>query len=189
MCTVIIHRRSGHDWPIVLAANRDEMTDRPWRAPGRHWPSRPEVTAGQDSLAGGTWIGINDFGVVAALLNGHGALGPAEGYRSRGELPLEVLDHADATSAAEALRDVNPNAYRPFNLIIADNRDAYCVSVTPANWGGSASVKPLDEGVSMITQRGVNDERSPRTRSYLPQFRRAATPNPENGDSEDRRTL
>ena len=102
MCTVIIHRRADHDWPLILAANRDEMIDRPWLAPARHWPDRPEITAGQDSLAGGTWIGINDHGVVAAILNGHGALGPAEGYRSRGELPLEVLDHADAAAAAEA---------------------------------------------------------------------------------------
>ena len=140
MCTVIIHRRSGHDWPLLLAANRDEMIDRAWLAPGRHWPDRPETTAGQDTVAGGTWIGINDWGVVAAILNGHGALGPAEGYRSRGELPLEVLEHADAAAAAEALQDVNPNAYRPFNLVIADNRDAFCVSVSATDWGARAEV-------------------------------------------------
>jgi uncharacterized protein with NRDE domain len=189
MCTVIVHRRTGHDWPLILAANRDEMIDRPWQAPARHWPDRPETTAGQDTLAGGTWIGINDWGVVAAILNGHGALGPAEGYRSRGELPLEVLEHADAAAAAEALQDVNPNAYRPFNLVIADNRDAFCISVSATDWGARAETKQLAGGVSMVTARGVNDDRSPRTRSYLPQFQRAAVPDPETGDWRDWRAL
>ncbi|NQV56206.1 MAG: NRDE family protein [Rhodospirillales bacterium] len=185
MCTVIILRRKGHDWPLLLAANRDEMMDRPWLPPGRHWPDRPQVIAGRDELAGGTWIGINDYGVVAAILNGHGALGPAEGYRSRGELPLEVLEHADAKAAAEALRDVNPNAYRPFNLVIADNRDAYWLSVQAADWGARADLKPLPEGVSMVTARGLNDDRSPRTRTYLPQFRRAAAPIPDSDDTAE----
>lgn len=183
MCTVVVLRRRDHGWPLILAGNRDEMIDRPWLPPGRHWPDRPEVVAGRDELAGGTWVGINDYGVIAAILNGHGALGPAEGYRSRGELPLEVLDHADAASAAEALGDVNPNAYRPFNLVIADNRDAYCLSVTAADWGARAELKPLPEGVSMITARGLNDQRSPRTRTYLPQFRRAGAPDPDAPDS------
>jgi hypothetical protein len=100
-----------------------------------------------------------------------------------------VLDHADAAAAAEALQDINPNAYRPFNLVIADNRDAYCVSVAATDWGARAEVKPLPYGVSMITARGVNDDRSPRTRSYLPQFRRAAVPDPETGDWRDWRAL
>ena len=51
-----------------LAANRDEMADRPWHPPGRHWPERPQVVAGQDQLAGGSWLGLNDAGVVAAVL-------------------------------------------------------------------------------------------------------------------------
>ena len=62
MCTLVILRRPGHDWPVVIGANRDEMAGRPWRGPGRHWPDRPEVTAGQDELAGGTWLGLNEHG-------------------------------------------------------------------------------------------------------------------------------
>ena len=49
MCTVVILRRPGHPWPLVFAANRDEMLDRPWRPPGRHWPERPEVVAGLEA--------------------------------------------------------------------------------------------------------------------------------------------
>ena len=51
MCTLVILRRPGHDWPVLIAANRDEMIDRSWLPPGRHWPDRAQVTAGRDELA------------------------------------------------------------------------------------------------------------------------------------------
>src|SRR5881275_177014 len=120
MCTLAILRRPEHEWPVVIGANRDEMIDRPAAAPARHWPDRPEVVAGLDKLAGGSWLGLNDWGVAAAILNRHGSLGPAAGRRSRGELVLEALDHADAVDAAAALTHLDPAAYRTFNLIVAD---------------------------------------------------------------------
>lgn len=125
MCTLVILRRPETAWPLILAANRDELDNRPWRAPARHWPDRPEVVAGQDVSAGGSWLGVNDDGVVAAILNRPGTLGPEAGKRSRGELVLEALDHAEASVAAEALLDLNPQSYRPFNLVIADRYEAF----------------------------------------------------------------
>jgi hypothetical protein len=125
MCTVVLLRRPQAPWPLLLAANRDELRSRPWRPPARHWPDRPDVVAGLDVQAGGSWLGVNDDGVVAAVLNRVGSLGPATGKRSRGELVLEALDHADAAAAANALIDLDPDAYRPFNLLIADARDAF----------------------------------------------------------------
>ena len=125
MCTVVLLRRPQAPWPLLLAANRDELRSRPWRPPARHWPDRPEVVAGLDIQAGGSWLGVNDEGVVAAVLNRVGSLGPAAGKRSRGELVLEALDHADAAAAAKALVDLDPDAYRPFNLLVADARDAF----------------------------------------------------------------
>ena len=125
MCTVVLLRRPQAPWPLLLAANRDELRSRPWRPPGRHWPDRPDVVAGIDVQAGGSWLGVNDDGVVAAVLNRIGSLGPAAGKRSRGELVLEALDHADAAAAAAALVDLDPDAYRPFNLLVADSRDAF----------------------------------------------------------------
>ena len=43
------------------------MTVRP--GPARHWPDRPEVTGGLDVEAGGTWMAINEAGVMATQLN------------------------------------------------------------------------------------------------------------------------
>lgn len=125
MCTLVILRRPEAAWPLILGANRDELEHRSWREPARHWPDRPEVLAGLDMSAGGSWLGVNDDGLVAAILNRPGTLGPKDGKRSRGELVLEALDHAEAKTAAEALKEINPDSYRPFNLVIADRFDAF----------------------------------------------------------------
>src|SRR5215469_15964179 len=147
MCTLVILRRPGHAWPVLIGGNRDEMIDRESKPPGRHWPDRPEVVAGLDSLAGGSWLGVNDWGVVAAVLNRHGSLGPAANRRSRGELVLEALDHADAIAAALALSHLDAEAYRTFNLIIADERDTFWLRHAG---GPRVELKPVDEGLSMI---------------------------------------
>ncbi len=180
MCSVIFLRRPDHAWPLILAANRDEMLSRPWKPPARHWPDRPEVVAGLDELAGGSWLGMNDHGVAAGALNRPGSLGPAPGLRSRGELVLEALDHADAADAASALADLDGRAYRPFNLFVADNRDAFWLR----NEGTGRRVQafPVPEGVSMLTARDLSDKASPRVRLYLPRFEAAPPPEPDRGD-------
>lgn len=182
MCTLVILRRPGHAWPLILAANRDERPSRPWRPPARHWPDRPEVVAGLDATAGGSWQGVNDHGVTAAALNRVNTLGPEDGKRSRGELVLEALDHADAGLAAEALGDVHPAAYRPFNLVIADDRDAFWLRNRGADGPGRVEVLPIPPGVSMLSARELNDAASPRLRRYLPLFREAPSPDPGAGD-------
>jgi hypothetical protein len=180
MCTLIVLRRPDHPrFPLLLAANRDELATRPAMAPGRHWPDRPEVTAGLDVEAGGSWLGVNDFGVVAAVLNRHGTLGPEAGRRSRGELVLDALDHADAEAAAAALAHLDPEAYRPFNLFVADATGAYWIRHAGDGMVRSVALEP---GLAMLTSREINDPASPRIRRYLPLFRMAETPDPERGD-------
>jgi Transport and Golgi organisation 2 len=179
MCTLVILRRPGDRWPVLIGANRDEMIDRPWRPPGRHWPDRPEVIGGLDLLAGGSWLGINDWGVVAAVLNRHGSLGPEPGRRSRGELVLEALDHADAAAAAEALTHLDPQAYRTFNLIIADERNGFWLRHAGA---ARIEVRLLEEGVSMIAAGDMNDLGTRRIALALPAFRAWPAPDPDGDD-------
>ena len=178
MCTLILLRRPGHDWPLLAAANRDEMADRPWRAPGRHWPDRPETTAGIDLEAGGSWLGVNDYGVAAGVLNRPGALGPAAGKRSRGELVLEALDHADAAAAAAALRRIDARSWRPFNLVVADARDAWWLRLE----AGAVAQFAVPEGLSTITAHDMNDAACPRIARNLPRLRAAPAPDPDSGD-------
>jgi len=175
MCTLAILRRPEHDWPVVIGANRDEMIDRSAKPPGRHWPDRAEIVAGLDVLAGGSWLGLNEWGVAAAVLNRHGSLGPAAGLRSRGELVLEALDHADAVDAAAALSDLDPAAYRTFNLIVADNRDAFWMRHADT---GRIEARPLKDGLSLIAAGEIDDLRSPRLALAAPRFRAAPAPDP-----------
>src|SRR5438067_7714270 len=167
MCTLVILRRPEHGWPVIIGANRDEMIDRPAKLPGRHWPDRAEVVGGLDLLAGGSWLGLNDWGVAAAVLNRQGSLGPAAGLRSRGELVLEALDHADAVAAAAALSDLDPAAYRTFNLIVADNRDAFWLK---HGGGGRIEAHPIEEGLSLIAAGDLNDLATPRLALARPRF-------------------
>lgn len=182
MCTLVILFRPGHEWPVIVGANCDEMIDRPWRPPARHWPDRPEVVAGLDELAGGSWLGINDFGLVAGVLNRHGSLGPAPGQRSRGELVLETLDHADAPAAAEALAAIEPKAYRTFNLVVADNRDAFWLRHADPSGTLPVTVMPIPAGLSMIASGDLDDPETPRIRRYRPLLAAAPPPDPGRGD-------
>ncbi len=182
MCTLILLRRPGHDWPVIVGANRDEMKARPWRAPARHWPDRPEVVAGLDELAGGSWLGINDHGVVAGVLNRHGSLGPAPGQRSRGELVLEALDHADAVDAASALAAIDPHAYRTFNMIVADSRDAFWLGHADDSGKTPVEARPVKNGLSMIASGEIDDAEMPRLGRFRPRFLAAPVPDPAAGD-------
>jgi hypothetical protein len=176
MCTLIILRRPDHVWPVIIGANRDEMIGRPAASPARHWPDRPEVVAGLDRLAGGSWLGVNDWGVAAAILNRQGSLGPAPGQRSRGELVLEALDHPDAVAAAEALSHLDSEAYRTFNLIVADNRDGFWLRHAGS---GQVEVHPIAEGLSIIASGDLNELVHRRLEFAEPLFRAAAPPDPD----------
>ena len=179
MCSVVILRRPGHDWPVLLCANRDEMSQRPWLPPGRHWPDRPWVVAGLDQQAGGSWLGLNDHGLIAGIMNRPQSLGPAAGKRSRGELVLDALDHADAREAAAAFAELDPEAYRPFNLILADNTEAFWVR----HAGARIDSAPVPPGLSMLTAHDLNDAAgSRRIAHFLPLFRTAPAPDPAAGD-------
>jgi hypothetical protein len=178
VCTVIILRRPGNPWPTLLAANRDERLDRAWDPPAAHWPEHPDTIGGRDRGAGGTWMALRG-GVVAAVLNRPGSLGPAPGKRSRGELPLLALASGTAEDAAEAIAALDAGAWRPFNMVVADASGAWFLRGL-----GEGRPEPLalGPGISMVTALDPNDVASPRTRRHLPRFRAAPPPAPERDD-------
>ena len=168
----------------MLAANRDERLDRAWDPPAAWWPDHPHVVGGRDRDGGGTWLGVNSDGVVAAVLNRPGSLGPAPGKRSRGELPLLALAHATAGAAADAIAALDAGAWRAFNMAIADRSGALFVRGLGQ---GRPQVRPLPEGVSMVTAHDPNDLESPRVARHLPRFR--AAPPPDTDEWRAWRTL
>jgi hypothetical protein len=179
LCTVVILRRPGAAWPLLLAANRDERQDRAWDPPARYWRDLPGVTAGRDRLACGTWMAMNRHGVTCAILNRVGTLGPAAGKRSRGELPLLAARHPSAAAAAEALAALPAADWRGFNMVLADAADAWFIRGLGL---GQPELVPLPLGISMVTAHDPNDLASPRTARHLPRFRAAAPPDPDRDD-------
>ena len=175
MCTLVVLHRPGHPWPLLLAANRDEMLDRAWDAPAAHWPEQPGVIGGRDHLAGGTWLAINRAGVVASVLNRQGSLGPKLGKRSRGELPLLALAEDSAEGAAAAITRLDAGEWRRFNMVIADRSGAYFVRGLAT---GAPHAERLAPGLSMVTARDPNDLTSPRVARHLPRLAAAPAPVP-----------
>ena len=179
MCTVIILRRPGHAWPLICAANRDERIDRPWDPPAAHWVEHPGVLGGRDRLASGTWMALGPGGVLATVLNRPGSLGPAEGKRSRGELPLRAAASLSAMQAAQSLATLDAAEWRPFNLVLVDRHDGFFLR---GRGEGRPDVLRLDDGVTMVTAHDPNDLDSPRIRRHLPLFVQAPPPDPDAGD-------
>ena len=175
MCTVVVATLAGGRWPLLVAANRDEVLARPWLPPARHWPGQPDVVGGLDTLGGGTWLALNGAGVVATVLNRPGTLGPAPGKRSRGELPLLATRHPTAQAASDQLSRLDGCDWRSFNLVIADRAAAYFLRGTG---DGPITAEPLSPGIHMVTAHDPDDFASPRVARHLPRFRAAGLPSP-----------
>ena len=118
MCLIAFAIGASPEWPLVLAANRDERWDRP-TLPLQAWqlPSGRTVWSGRDLQAGGTWLGLAEGGRVAMLTNVRA--GPPEpAPRSRGELVTDWLDSDEGCE--DWLRRFDPTQYGGFNLVLGD---------------------------------------------------------------------
>jgi uncharacterized protein with NRDE domain len=91
MCLIVLAYRAHPDFPLIVAANRDEFLDRP-AEPARFWPAEPHVLAGRDHKAGGTWLGVTTGGRFAALTNYRDLRRPLVQGPSRGSLVRSALE-------------------------------------------------------------------------------------------------
>ncbi len=178
MCTVLVLLRPGERWPLMVATNRDERLDRPFDLPGRHWPTVPGALAWRDRSGGGSWLGLNDDGVVATLVNAHDQLGPLAGKASRGELVLRALAEPTAERAARTVAALPAGNYRGFTLLVADRACAFALSAD----GNEVRVDALAPGHHMLTPEGCDVAGAPRVRAYRDDFRAAPAPQPGAND-------
>ncbi|MFB6068955.1 MAG: NRDE family protein [Halobacterium sp.] len=148
MCTLTLAWQVFVDAPLVVAANRDELADRPSEPPTKI-EDEPGVVAPRDARAGGTWVGYNEDGVFVGVTN-RWVVGLAA-ERSRGLLVREALRRPDAESAVRYVeRAVDDDAYDGFNLVVADETAAFLLE-----WDGRLSVTPLDPGVHVVVNVGA----------------------------------
>ncbi len=119
MCLILIAWRVHPEHPCVLAANRDEFHARP-AAAAQWWVDKPQILAGRDLSAGGTWLGMTRTGRLAALTNYRDQTRPRTDAPSRGGLVTTILESGYSVADGLAyLREVG-SAYNGFNLIFTD---------------------------------------------------------------------
>ncbi|HJV32990.1 MAG TPA: NRDE family protein [Patescibacteria group bacterium] len=172
MCTLIVVRNGYRHYPLVVAANRDELLDRPSEPP-RVWEQEPRILAPLDAQRGGTWIGVNGRGVFAAVTNRHDVLS-VRGKDSRGELALIALDSACASEALERVRRLDMRRYNGFHLVIADQREAWLAYGDGERAAREeARVEPLPDGIHVISNLGAGPDHAERARNVLHMFRKA----------------
>ena len=181
MCTLALYLQQFDPYPLVVAANRDEFYDRAATGP-QVIAHDPWVVAGQDLVAGGTWLGVNEAGMVVGLLNrrrpgGLAAVDPT--LRSRGLLALEMLHCRSPQEALSRLRDEAGDRYNGFNLLLATPLAAYVAH----NAGRNIAITALPPGVHLLTNLDLNDPTCPRIAKSARLFEAmsiGATETPEN---------
>jgi uncharacterized protein with NRDE domain len=189
MCLVLIGLDAHADYPLVVAANRDESHHR--AAQGVHWWSdRPDIAGGRDALAGGTWMAVRADGRWAAVLNDARVARPP-GAPSRGELVPEFLDAADPAAAVNAIH-ARASAYAGFHFVGLEGARGWCTSRAlseprslPAGVHGLDN-DGLDSGGARLEHARARFEEllrhGPATQSLLALLADDADPGPGGGD-------
>lgn len=124
MCLVLLAKNVRSDYPLVLAANRDEFFERPTAA-ARFWPENPDVLAGWDERSGGTWGGVSRTGRLAVLTNIRDPRGFRPSAASRGHLVRAFLTGQHSLPEFIRLLIASAHAYNGFNLIFGSGAELY----------------------------------------------------------------
>jgi uncharacterized protein with NRDE domain len=175
MCLLAIHFQVCDAAPLLIAANREEFYDRPSLGPAIQ-AGPPRVLCGVDARAGGTWLGVNEHGVVAAVTNrpkphpgaaprllpAAGVLAPAGptavAPRSRGLLCRELLNFRRAADAARfAYEQLATGAYDGANFVCLDADYGAVIHA-----GARLEAVELSPGLHILTAGDVNDASDPR---------------------------
>jgi len=128
MCLILFAWQAHPRYSLVLAANRDEFHSRPTEKAG-FWDDQPDILAGRDLQAGGTWLGISRSGKFAAVTNYREPQAPEPPMEhSRGHLVNEFVG-ADTEPRAYAQSVLERGyAYRGFNLLLGNPQELIYVS-------------------------------------------------------------
>jgi uncharacterized protein with NRDE domain len=156
MCLLAIFFRVVEDAPVIVGANREESYARGGEPP-RILEGPCRVLAGVDPAAGGTWLGVNQDGLLAAVTNRPKSAVPPR-PRSRGLLVRELLAAPNAAAAVTlATRELGSHRYAGCNMLLADQTSAMIIHA-----GDWLRVRPLPPGVHILTAHDVNDDRDAR---------------------------
>jgi uncharacterized protein with NRDE domain len=144
MCLALLALRPQHRIPLLIAANRDEFHARRTE-PAQAWDDRPDIYAGRDGVAGGTWMGITRAGRYALVTNYREPGNTLLDAPSRGALVRDFLEGHSAPVAFLSALSEQARHYNGFNLIVGDRSGAAYFS----NRQGPAT--PLAPGIYAVS--------------------------------------
>lgn len=157
MCTVIVLHHTAPGLPLVLAANRDELYDRPTDGPRRL--DDGTVVSGIDRISGGTWMGATPAGLVVAVTNQRTHKMPDPTRRSRGAVVAAALAAGNRDAVRDLVAAIDPADYNGFNLIFGD---ASGVEVAYVHPGAPVEIATLPAGVTVIANDRIGSPEFPR---------------------------
>jgi len=154
VCTLVALYKKVENYPLIIGANRDEDYTRE-SLPPDILQTVPVICGGKDKEAGGTWMGVNQYGVFAGLTNRYSYRPHDKTKKSRGLLCLEILSQGSASEIASFMNELDPELYNDFNLLYADRDNAYV-----SYCYGTIKTDRLQQGIHVITNHGDADDRS-----------------------------
>lgn len=150
MCLIAVAWRARADLPLVVAANRDEWRDRP-AEPAHWWPGHPQILAGRDLRAGGTWMGVTRGGRFAAVTNFRDPADRRSTAKSRGMLVTEFLQGSGPPEDFLAGLATRASEYNAFNLIAGDGASLWY-------YGSREGVgRPIEPGVHALSNHLLDE--------------------------------
>jgi uncharacterized protein with NRDE domain len=159
MCLLVVCSQVLAEWPLIVAANRDERLDRPAAPLAVLRANGPKTVGGQDLMAGGTWLAVNEHGVVAGLTNKPAVEGRDPSKRSRGEIPLALTAASTARKSIAAFSAATwPGDYNPCWALVGDRTSLYYVDITQPDHVLSVALGP---GVHVLENKPI-EEPSPK---------------------------
>lgn len=144
MCLLAIAMDRHPEYPLIIAANRDEFYSRP-TAPLSFWDDHPEVLAGRDLQSHGTWLGITRKGRIAALTNFREPGSMPPWGLSRGQLVRDFLIGQALPQGYLAEAEDKKNEYCGFNLVVGDTRRLWWYS------NRNGGIREIPSGIHCIS--------------------------------------
>ncbi len=155
MCLLVVAFQVVTEAPLIVAANRDERYDRDATYLTSLSSVPPRILGGRDELAGGTWLAVNEHGVVAGLTNKPAASGRDTSKRSRGEIPLALAGQASAAEAVEGVgATLEPSTFNPCWVLVGDRESLHYVDMTDP---GGARTLALPPGVHVLENKPLGE--------------------------------
>ena len=147
MCTIIILNQVHPDYPVIIAANRDEFYARR-SSPPRAIQRDPVVVAGVDEVKGGSWMGATGRGFFVGLTNQRNYRRSDPKRKSRGEVVTRCLKLGETDAVFEQLRGLEPSDYNPFNLVFGDADQLHVAYVHDGM--AEAVIEPVPTGLHVL---------------------------------------